>query len=69
MVALAYSTHVMKIPVKKSASDNQILNSKCYSDMLKFEDLILPDPFQIYENWHDEKLATTFYYRLNNVFH
>lgn len=55
MVALAYPAHVMKIPPKKPASDNQILNSKCYSDMLKFGDLILPDPFQLYENWQDEK--------------
>lgn len=55
MVAFAYSAHVMKIPPKKTASDNQILNNKCYSDMLKFRDLILPDPFQLYENWQDEK--------------
>lgn len=38
MVALAYSAHVMKIPPKKTARDNQILNSKCYSDMFKFGD-------------------------------
>lgn len=38
MVALAYSAHVKKIPPKKTASDNQILNSKCYSDMFKCGD-------------------------------
>lgn len=57
MVALAYSAHFMKIPPKKTTSDNQILNNKCYSDMLKFGDLILPDPFQLYENWQNEKFG------------
>lgn len=55
MIALAYTAHVTKIPPKKTASDNQNVNSKCYSDMLKFGDLILSEPFQLYENWQDEK--------------
>lgn len=55
IVAPAYSAHVMDIPHKKTSSGILILNTKCYSDMFKFGDLILPDPFQLYENWQDEK--------------
>lgn len=55
MVTLAYSAHVMNIPPEKTASYNQILNNKSYSNILKSGDLILPDPFQLYENWQDEK--------------
>lgn len=50
IVAPAYSAPVIDIPHKKTASGIHILNTKCYSDMLKFGDLILPDPFQLYEN-------------------
>lgn len=41
IVALAHPAHVMKTPPKKTASDIHILENKCYSDMLKFENYFI----------------------------
>lgn len=55
VAALAYSLFVRKIPPKKTAKWQSNINIKPYSEMLKFGDVILPNPFQLYEhmkkNW------------------
>lgn len=54
LVALAFAANTLNMPIIPTAVEIEKSKLECYKNLLKVGDVILPDPFLIFDKWEDE---------------
>lgn len=54
LVAIAFAANTLNMPIIPTAVEIEKSKLECYKNLLKVGDVILPDPFLIFDKWEDE---------------